>query len=207
MKVHELDRIIRSGGIFPAQVMPWASRPNPAQAAIGERIRVPEFGNREFYNNGKLWLACDPAPFAQSGVASSVTGTTAETTLASIVIPGGLMGPNGLIRVRATFSWSNTANAKTTRLKFAGLSFYSATLSTGSGLTTEGRIANRNNLSSQIGGPLNVASGFGVNTNAADLVAVAANTAQDQTLLLTGQCAVGTDTVTLESYTVEVLPA
>ena len=41
---------------------------------------------------------------AQSAVAASLTGTTTETALATIVIPAGSMGPNGQVEVAALWS-------------------------------------------------------------------------------------------------------
>ena len=66
-------------------------------------------------------------------------------------------------------------------------------------------IANRNSASSQVGGVPGVASGLGGSATA--LATGAVDTTSDTTLVITGQLATGTDTISLESFVVELLPA
>ena len=65
-------------------------------------------------------------------------------------------------------------------------------------------IRNRSSASSQIGGPSNIWGGLGLSTIAN--VTAAVNTGADVSLVITGQKAVAGDTLTLEGYTVELLP-
>jgi hypothetical protein len=146
-------------------------------------------------------------PLAQSGVAVSHTGDTTEFTFVTVTIPGGMMGPNGRVEVEAFWTaGANNANAKTTRVRFGGASGTAFEgISLASNLTGQFHtsIANRGATNSQTGhasGNL----GYGLATGAR--VDAAVDTTADVNLLLTGTLGVGTDTLTLESYTVRVYP-
>lgn len=147
-----------------------------------------------------------PVILAQSGVPSALTGTTAETTLATITIPGGMMGPNGSLRIQFEFSNTNNANLKTYRMYYGGLSgygFFGQTVTTSAtGLVDRG-FRNRNSVSVQISPGTGL---FGPGVTGGAMITGAVNSNNDQQLIITGQLAVGTDTFTLEGYTVEVLP-
>lgn len=136
---------------------------------------------------------------AQSSVAAAHTGDTTETTLASVVIPAGAMGPNGRVRITSLWSATNSANNKTMRHKFGGTNYFAQNMTTQLSWRHQSEIGNRNAANSQVGnGNNSVGSGGQVpNTSALDTTA-------SVTVLLTGQLANAADTVTLESYCVEV---
>lgn len=145
---------------------------------------------------------------AASAVAAAHTGDTNETALATITIPGGSMGANGVLRITATWSMTNSANSKTIRYRLGGIG--GSALRT-YGFTTTGSyresimIANRNSEASQLGGPpgTSVPGGFGLTSGA--FVTGTVNTANDQDFVISGQLANSGETITLESYTVELL--
>lgn len=143
-----------------------------------------------------------PYTVAQSAVAVPLTGSTSETTLATIIIPGGSMGPNGRCIVTALLTGTNNANAKTLKVKLAG-NFY-LNYSAASVATTRVRveIANRNSQSSQVGGAVSIA---GLGGSSGGALNTAVDTSANVTILITGQLASGADTITLESYSVEVV--
>lgn len=142
---------------------------------------------------------------AAGAVAVSHTGDTAEFALATIAIPGGSMGPNGVMRVRLLFSYTNSANAKTLRMRLGGPSgtaFLNVGVTTTAAYATEKDIQNRNAQDSQIGAPAN-SSSASANTSAG-VVTAAVDTSVNQDLVITGQLADAGETVTLRSYIVEV---
>lgn len=144
-----------------------------------------------------------PVVLAQSAVAASITGTTAETALASITVPGGIMGPNGSLRVTARYSVTGSANTKSFRTRLGGTAFISPGVASASSIEykTVCNIFNRGNQSAQIG------DGDSSGISAGNVSYTGAiNTALDQVLTITGQLATASETITLESYTVEVLP-
>lgn len=184
----------------------WATLPSAA-ANSGTRVRVTDVGpnGSDWISNGTDWVPVNGfAMIARSAVASSVTGTTTETTLATITIPAGVMGTNGQLWIMTL--WSNTSNAnnKTLRVRFSGIAgtqYLLSTATTGVGSQIPLFIRNRNSASSQIGGNSSSAT-FGHTASAA--VTSAVDTSLATTLVISGQLANAGDTLTLESYTVEL---
>lgn len=141
-----------------------------------------------------------------SAVAASHTGNTTETVLATITIPAGAMGLNGVLRIAADWTTTNSANDKTLRIRLGGIG---GTALTSTAFTTVANafhrmlIANRNSASSQFSSTdrsraTDVVSSYEVAT-------AAINTAVVQTLVLTGQLETAGETITLENYIVELL--
>lgn len=142
---------------------------------------------------------------AQSGVGTNVTGTTAETTLATLQLPAGALGPNGCVRVTLNLSHTNNANVKTARIRLGGVS---GTAFLACGLVSQARthvqltIYNRNSQSAQIGS-INSGntSGFGQSTSNQTTGTI--DTSVDQTIVISGELANAADTITLEGYLYE----
>lgn len=139
---------------------------------------------------------------AQSSVGVSCAADTAENTLATIIVPAGRMGANGRIRITALWKMTNSANLKTMRHKFGGTSFHSQGLTTQAAYRAQAELGNRNSQSSQVGGIL--ATG-GWSTSTSDPVTSTVDTTVDATILITGTKASAGETLTLESYLVELL--
>ena len=139
-----------------------------------------------------------------SAIAVPLTGTTSETALATITIPAGAMGANGILRVSPLWSYTANANNKTLRCRLGGLA---GTIMSTLSVTTLGYlrqhylIHNRNSAASQIAGS---AVGGTVTSSVANQTGTI-NTAAAQDLVISVQLADGADTVTLESYVVELL--
>lgn len=139
---------------------------------------------------------------AQSAVAVPLTGSTSETTLATITVPAGAMGANGRIEIATDWSYTSSANNKTIKIKLGATQLYSLSQTTSTGMGTRTSVANRNSASSQRcltlghnGSAINV----GFATSAID-------TSASTDITITGQLVVGTETVTLESYQVLLYP-
>lgn len=146
-----------------------------------------------------------PANFviAQSAVAASVTGTTNETTLATIAIPAGAMGANGQLRITALFSTTNSANNKILRANIGGTAFLATTVTAVASTSSLVMIRNRNSLASQVGFAPTISAGVG--TSATAVVTATVDMSVAQNLTITGQLANTGETITLEAYTVEIL--
>jgi len=140
---------------------------------------------------------------SHSAVAVAHTGTVAETTLATITVPAGAMGANGMLRITQVWSFTATANAKTMRTRFGGTQhnvFLVNTAVANSRFQLE--IHNVNSAAVQKGAQANTGGWTGT-TSA--LTAGAINTALAQNITLTAVLGLSSETMTLESYTVEVL--
>lgn len=142
---------------------------------------------------------------AQVGAALVAPANTAENILATIIIPANMIGVNGSVRIWTLWSMTNNANVKTYRVRLGGISgtifqqLAGVSLAQFSALC---RIANRGSVSSQVGQDPAI-NGIGSSTVAITTSSV--NTGIDSTIDITAQKATGGDTVTLESYSVEVV--
>lgn len=160
---------------------------------------------------GAVWLDAAAASgawrvLAASAVAATHTGNTSETALASIVIPGGAMGPNGALRVTTQWSYTNSANAKTKRYRLGGLG--GAALMAVSATTTvsashQRTIQNRNAENAQVTHGLGWGNAFGMSGNSP--VTTTLDTTIDQALVMTVQLATASESISLESWLLEVL--
>lgn len=143
---------------------------------------------------------------AASAVAASHTGNTDETTLATVAIPAGAMGLNGSLRVTTLWSYPNSGNSKTMRARLGGIGG-AAFMSTGATTTASQHtikvLSNRGVANSQVGPTAGLTSGVG--QSGAAVFTSSVDTAVAQDLVLTAQLASAGETITLESYTVELL--
>jgi len=140
---------------------------------------------------------------AQSGVPSSVTGTTSPTTLATVTIPSGLLGANGKLRVKFNFTNNNSAGTKNLAVQFGGTSVWNTTNTTNTWSDDGVEGINTGILTAQLWTkagklPFDI---FDTGSGATSAI----NTANATTLTFVGTLNTITDTLTLTSYSVEVL--
>lgn len=138
-----------------------------------------------------------------SGIGYTMTGGTTENTLASVLIPAETLGPLGQILVHTVWSMTNNANLKTMRVKLGSSVLASITATTSVSAAMISRIANRGGAASQIGMP---SGSPGTGASGSAILTSTINTDADATLSITGQLAVGTDTLKLESWYCEIIP-
>ncbi len=148
-----------------------------------------------------------PYTVAQSAVAVPLTGNTNETTLATITISAGAVGPNGRVTIISEWFATNNANTKTIRVRLggaAGTAFLSYT-----GITSVGSarlmniIRNVNSESSQTA----MGTAFITFQTSASTTPVTSSvdTSAETTIVITGQLATGTDALTLAAYSAEIV--
>ncbi len=143
---------------------------------------------------------------AQSGAAVSHTGTTSETTIATIAIPANVMGSNGKVRIEALFSYSGGLGTWRPRFKFGGTTFHEQAAFSSGGLSArlDSQFTNANATNAQVAAAL-IQANFASNANAYTTMAI--DTTSSQNLTITMELGNAGDTVVLRSYTVElVLP-
>ncbi len=157
------------------------------------------------------------APFAiseklvvsQTGAGTSAPANTSENVLVTARIPGNLLGKNGQIKVTTLWSHTNNANAKTVRVRFGwtggvtGTVVSQVSVASQSSSTVSAELTNRNSLASQ------AAIGTGIVASGNPqlwLVGASLDTSSDQFIAITAEKANGADSMTLESYSIEVCP-
>jgi hypothetical protein len=146
-----------------------------------------------------ITLDTPSAGFANMGTPAVALANT-KLTLGSLTVPGGFMGANGALRVMSLWSCTNSANAKTANVEFSTMVTPSALTNLAS-FVGENMIRNRGVTNSQVG-----QAALSDDGSTAVLTA-AIDTTADQTLKFTAQPSTANEVMTLEGYTVEILPA
>lgn len=144
-----------------------------------------------------------PRVICASSVASPTTGDTTENTLATCTVPAASMGANGIVRITTVFSYTNSANAKSLRVKFGGTTYQNTSVTTTASVRYQAQIANVNATNSQKGS--NTAGNMGTASSGSPVTS-AVDTTAAVTILITGQNSNSGETITLESYLVELIP-
>lgn len=143
----------------------------------------------------------------QSAVAAALTGTTSETTLATISVAANTMGVHGSIAFHSSWSYTNSANNKNLRLRIGGIGgtvCMNYTLTTTATLVDLRYVANRNSASSQAVSASSGGQTGGFGSSANTLPGPVTDTSAATTFVLTGQLANSGETITLESYRAEL---
>jgi len=168
-------------------------------------------------SNGGVALA--PPLYAQwgtiskSGASSTITGTTAETAAATILIPGGLLKENSILKITACMRVQTAADAgnKSYTMRFGGLGgfagsqqFFAAGVTTTDTTLFTGHIFCRNSKTAQLGGLRNSYAGIG-HASASDLVAMTYDTNSNTYIYICCDPGNVGDVMVLESYIVEVV--
>jgi len=180
----------------------WANK--PSVAPNGQIICVTDVGENGslWRGNGTKWVRLNPIKIFSLSAPVVLTGTTSATTLATITIPAGLIGANGKLKIYPLWATTNNANQKTLRAIF-GVStcttMVSQSVPNNSGLLI---IRNINSESVQ-----KCSSGLvaGIGSSTGSIASPTVDTSAAKTITITGQLAVGTDTLTLEDLFVEVV--
>ena len=147
---------------------------------------------------------------ASSAAGMAVTGTVAETILATVSIPAGAMGTRGIIRVTSLWSYTNSANTKTLTWRFGaagagiGGTTYMGTPVTTTALFHDIRMVRNITASTQKGlSTGNPTGGFGTSSGA--LATSSVNTGNAAEIAFTATLTNTGETITLESYLVELI--
>lgn len=148
-------------------------------------------------------IPANPTPIVGAGP-GAYTGSTSQITLASVTLPGGLVGANGRIRWNAKSTNNNSAISKSIGTKVAGTGWSYGTTTTVSFSFTIS-MANRG-AASNVWPRTNTIEGGGGSTISGDFTTI--NTAVDQPASFTGICTSGTgvDYIILETSSIEVIP-
>jgi len=144
---------------------------------------------------------------ADSADAQMHTGDTDETTLKSYEIPAGTLGINGVIRIKATGVSRGNNGAKTYKLKLGGTVIATLTVAADVADLSWTLFAACHNLGAVDSQGW---SAFWIDESAIDInktaTTSALNTANAQTLEITGQLANAADECEVRDWTIEINP-
>lgn len=190
-------------GIFVGSSLPSLSA---AQGSLYLRTN-----GRTLWQNtdGSTGWAALPCVLGRGSTSVSHTGNTSETVLATVTLPAAAMGPNGRVNGKCTFNFTNSADSKTLRVRLGGIGgtmFSEVVRGAGDqGYTFAFGFANRNANNSQVGDNVLNSNGFGTHTSALPTGAIDTNSTQ--TIVITGQLASAGNTISLESFQIDLFPA
>lgn len=134
-------------------------------------------------------------------------GATTETLISGFTLPGGSLGPNGLLRITTQWRGTGTGN-KTMRIRFGGTTlagdiYLAVVMTTQLSNMTQHIIRNQNNQAIQEGMPLGTpVGGFGTTTAVTD-GAGTRNTAVDQLVEFSAQVAGAGENLSIKTAIVE----
>jgi hypothetical protein len=152
-----------------------------------------------------LWRVVGASAVAQ--VRNSVNGAGDNTiqTMATVTIPAGAMGANGLCRISATWSATNSANVKSVLMRFGGTLLNTVALTSLLQYHYTRLVQNRNATNSQV---VSFAAGntgsFTTTTAALSTATIDTTAAVDVIFTCNWAGATSGENITLESYLVEV---
>jgi len=181
----------------------WANKPSVAPS--GQIICVTDVGENGslWRGNDTKWVRLNPIKVFSLSAPVSLTGTTSATTLATITIPAGLIGANGKVKFYPLWSNTNNANAKTLRVVLnGGTTVYTATIV--NSVHNSGLLILRN-FNSETTQRMSSSMAAGLGSTTGSIASTTVDTTAATTITLTGQLAVGTDTLTLEDLFIEVV--
>jgi len=180
----------------------WANK--PSVAPLGQIICVTDVGENGslWRGNGTKWVRLNPIKIFSLSAPVSLTGSTSVVTLATITIPAGLLGANGKLKIYPLWATTNNANVKTLRLNIGGA--LCSTMTSQSVPHNSGLLIIRNTNSESV---QKCSSGLvaGIGSSFGSIAVTTIDTTAATTLTITGQLAVGTDTLTLEDLFIEVV--
>jgi hypothetical protein len=172
-----------------------------------EPLNVDVGGTGALTDRGAAASLLIPYLLQQSSVPVSSGNITSETVFASCPVAAGALGSNGALRVTSHWACTSNANAKTIRVRWDGISgvaFLSANATATTGCVAATHIGQNNTTFGQVGSS-SVVMNAGYVVGSSQGSTAAADTSAATSLVITGQKGTGTDTLTLQSYVVELL--
>jgi len=191
--------------LYKAGIIEYTWETKPSVAPNGQIICVTDIGENGILcrGNGTKWIKLNAFVLYSNLTTTSLTGTTTETTLATIPIKGGVLGVNGKLRFYILGTVTNNANAKTFRLKHAATSLWQCTYTTAVGITSQILFLNKNSESSQVTSLYNSAILSG--STSTSVTSSSINTSADFSLTITGQLADGADSINVTAIFAEIM--
>lgn len=181
----------------------WATRPNAADFAVGSQIRITDIpsggAGTIFVSDGIRWCCYQPTELAASSVAlPALAGTTTAARQVTVILPGGLLGPNGSLDIRATTTATGTAGTKLIYMRIGVNQIYSFESTSVSYIGSHAIASNRNAENSQVAAAVNVEgmSGSGIRT----LSVTATDTSVDQEISISMKLGNAGDSMTLQAW-------
>lgn len=194
-------------------VFTWTTKPLANAFPLGVPIFISDVGGGSLWqSNGSGWVPVGGSVLlAAASPGLNHTGDLVDQTLAGatdriiVQLPAGIMGPNGTVRVETLWSYTNSANAKTLRVRFGGASGTSFQLPQPTTTATAQLlcvIRNTGSVSAQSGFAPSSSNAYITSTSAITTAVI--DTSQVQDILIGGQLTNTSENIKIESYRIWV---
>ncbi len=193
-----------AAAIGPVGSSTWASRP-AASLYNGLIWLMTDIGSGAFcISNGTRWRLMHRVKIYAGTGDVVVTNDTNWTAVASITIPGGLLGPTGSAVFYPLWSMTISANGKSFRVRFGGNDLVSigpgfTSAAQNSGVYTITNTATNAQVSTG-------AASIGMSTSGGAVTMAAVNTESDVAVSVDFKMAALSETMTLKRFYVEIVP-
>jgi hypothetical protein len=180
----------------------WANK--PSVAPLGQIICVTDVGENGILcrGNGTKWIKLHAVKYYNNTTPVSLTGTTAETTMLTIPIKGGLIGANGVLAIQPLWNANNNANSKTIRIKLGATTCYSyGTVN----LLHQDAYINVRNIGSESSQKTTSGMAGGMGGTVNNYNSTSTDTSADFNIVVTGQLANSADTMAIQAFLITVL--
>lgn len=182
-----------AGAVFSGSAAGWY------YAVMSSTTTATVYNN--VYTSGVAGIPSSPTEVSGPGPGAYVQTTSAQITGYSLTIPGGSLGPNGVLGFSLQSTYPNNANTKTIRAVFGGTVVLVSGQTTSASQSVLREIANQGSQSRQVT-HASGSTGSGNSTGAA--IRLSVNTSADQTFSTAHQLAVDTDFLVIEYFACEV---
>jgi len=191
----------------------WAAKPAATALPVGAEILVTDIGplGTKFYTTGSAWVPVGGRVRLSRVCAdlTEATNNTIEFKTYGILIPAGLLAVGCEIQVAHEWTYPNSANTKTFRVRFGTANDLTGTVMAAPTFTTTAtnqllhnfRIADAS-LSAQVG--MDTAASLCYATSSTAPATAAINTANDSYIVISSQRTLGTEAVVSKSYSVDI---
>jgi hypothetical protein len=157
---------------------------------------------QEMYTSGVPTIPATPTAWVKTGPGAFTQTTAGDIVVASIPLAAGVIAVNGKAVVTADWWTTVNANAKTANVKFGTTVMHDFTLTSLAVAQSRVSIKNRGVANSQVNSRASLSIGGTSATGAAKYTAV--DTSAAQTVNITINSGVATDSIVLESFAIEV---
>jgi len=191
--------------LYSKQIQDYTWENKPSVAPLGQIICITDVGENGslWRGNGSKWVKLNAFVLYSNLATTSITGTTTETTLATISIKGGVLGENGKLRFYILGTITNNANTKSFRLKHASTPLWQVAYTTAVGVTAQILFLNKNSESSQVTSLYNSSILSGSTTTSVTPSSI--DTSVDFSLTITGQLTNSADSISVTAIFAEIM--
>lgn len=180
----------------------WATK--PSVAPNGQIICITDVGENGslWRGNGTKWIKLHAVKYYNNTTPVSLTGTTAETTMLTIPVKGGLIGANGVLAIQPLWNTTNSANTKTLRIKLGATTCYSYGAAN---LSHQDAYINVRNIGSESSQKTTSGMSGGTGGTVNNYNSTSTDTSVDFNIVVTGQLANSADTMAIQAFLIMVL--